>query len=127
MNLSEINILHVICAVIVSWISWARIMEESPWILPIWPPVQSTFRGVSKGPALSWITYTFNLHSLSILDCSCKRNVWVPSVMQLWLFLCWNIQWDFTNVTDPGEAHDEDGRLRRGNLEVRSTRVIEWD
>ena len=47
-------------------------------------------------------TYTFDLHSFSILDRPSKGYVRMPPVVQFLLFLSWNVKRHLTNVADLG-------------------------
>lgn len=50
-------------------------------------------------------TYTFNLHRLPILDRSGKGHIWMPPIVQLFLFLGRNIKRYWTYVADFRETH----------------------
>ena len=45
-------------------------------------------------------THAFNLDSFPILDRVREWNIWMPSIMQLWLLLCRNVEGDLADVAD---------------------------
>jgi hypothetical protein len=50
-------------------------------------------------------TCTFYLNGFPVLDSAGKRNIRVPSIMQFWLLLGWNIQRYLTNIANFGQSH----------------------
>lgn len=110
MDFRKVNILHIIRIIVVSYkILVATSFNRVTGSVPIWPPVQSTCEKCYPALKISGAqkTHTFNLHSLSILDSAGKRNIWVPSIVQLILVLSWDIEGNWAYVPDLGEAHDE--------------------
>lgn len=103
MNLGKINILHVICAVIVSY---SQISLHS---CPIQPSIcRKGLRSNGEPTDLSTSPVnTLNLDRLSILNLLSKGDIWMPSIMQFRLFLSRCRERDLTNGPDGAFSHLE--------------------